>query len=202
VCMTAGRRKHVGLTVVVGTAIPWLVGSLCSLLASVNYDSLVDFDVCRQSVVYRRQVKHDHRNTALSWTTALSATYWLVTVLAGAWLAAGYFCNCRLFGSSLLRRDPTMSRDRSGLSRDEGRRRTSCISAAGASSPDIGASDAAEMSRRESSNSSKKRRLTRKQSGERIGKSSQVCVFYSTTSTSACSSKKHIPPPHDTCWRP
>jgi len=159
---------------VVGTAAPWLFGALCSLLASVNYDSLVDFEVCRQSVVYRRQINHGHYKPALSWTGALAVTYWLVIMLAGAWLFAGYFWYRKLLASTLLRREPPLSRDRSGLSRDEGRRRTSCISAAGASSPDIAVGDAGEMSRHEPSNSSRKKRLSRKQSAELAIKSSQV----------------------------
>ena len=165
------------MTVVAAAAVPWLVGVACSLLASVDYDYLVDFDVCRQSVVYRRQITHDSHKPALSWTSALAATYWTVVMLAGAWLTVGYFWNRKVFASTLLRRDPTMSRDRSGLSRDEGRRRTSCISAAGASLSEVEVDEAGEMSRHEPSNSSRKKRMTRKQSGERISKSSQVRRF-------------------------
>lgn len=171
------RRKQMRVTVVVGTVMPWLVGALCSLLASIDYVSLVDFDVCRQSVVYRKQIERDSYGPAFSWTGALAITYWTVIVFAGAWLALAYFWNRRRFASTLLRRDPTLTRDRSGLSRDEGRRRTSCISAAGASLSEVGASEAGEMSRHEPSNSSKKKRLSRKQSADRASKSSQVCLI-------------------------
>jgi len=171
------RRKRIGVTVVAGAIVPWLVGVVCSLLASIDYDNLVDFDVCRQSVVYRRQTSQDDYRQALSWTSALAVTYWMVIMLVSAWLTAMYFWNRKLYSSTLEQRDPTMSRDRSGLSRDDGRRRTSCISGAGPSSPDIEAGDAEEMSRRESSNSSRKRRLMRKQSGEqRASKSSEVWI--------------------------
>jgi len=185
--MMSDRRQQICVSLVAGTSVPWLVGVVCSLLASVDYVNLVDFDVCRQSVVYRRQM--DDKQT-VSWTGALAVTYWMVIMLVCAWLATLYFWNRKLFTSSLQRRDPTMSRDRSGLSRDEGRRRTSCISAAGASSPDMAVGDAAEMSRHEPSNSSRKRRLTRKQSGERVSKTSEVSRYvYSTHEITACELK-------------
>ena len=165
------------VTVVAGTVAPWLVGAVCSLLASIDYVSLVDFDVCRQSVVYRKQTKHDSYGPAFSWTSALAVTYWVVIVFAGAWLAVAYFWNRGRFASTLLRRDPTLTRDRSGLSRDEGRRRTSCVSAAAASLSEVGVSDTGDISRHEPSNSLRKKRLSRKQSADRASKSSQVCSF-------------------------
>ena len=163
------------MTVVGAATVPWIVGVVCSLLASIDYDNLVDFDVCRQSVVYRRQITRDEYKQTLSWTSAVAVAYWTVVMLVSAWLTGTYFWNRKLFASTLLRQDPALSRDRSGLSRDEVRRRTSCISAAGTSSPDIAVGDAAEMSRHEPSNSSRKKRLSRKQSGERVSKSSEVC---------------------------
>jgi len=176
-CFCTCRRKPIGVTLVGGASLPWIVGALCSLLASVDYDNLVDLDVCRQSVVYVRRRETDDART-ISWTSALAVSYWVVVVLVGVWLGVAYFCQRRKYASTLLRRDPAaMSHDRSGLSRDDGRRRTSCISGAGSSSPDVAVGDAApaEMSRRESSGSSKKKRLSRKQSGERTSKSSEVC---------------------------
>ena len=149
---------------VAGSALPWLIGVVCSVVASVDYEHLVDFDVCRQSVVYRRQME---RGSAVGWTGALAVIYWLMITLAGAWLAAGYFWNRKLLTSMLPHLDQTMA---SGPFRTE-RRRTSCISATGASLSDIAAADAEEMSRH---NSSKKKRQARKQSGERVSRSSQV----------------------------
>jgi len=187
-CVSDCRRRTIGVTLVGGASVPWLVGAVCSLLASVDYDNLVDFDVCRQSVVYLRQKTRPDDDRTLSWTSALVVSYWVVLVLVSAWLSAAYFRQRRSYATTLLRRDPTaMSRDRSGLSRDDVRRRTSCISGAGSSSPDIavgdaaaaGAAAAADMSRRESSSSYKKKRLSRKQSGERASKSSEVCRLIS-----------------------
>ena len=176
VCMyVIYRRKQIGVTTAAGTAVPWLVGAVCSMLASIDYDYIVDFDVCRQSVVYRKQIHLHKYKQGLSWTNALAIVYWVAITLAGAWLTAGYFWKRKLFASTLLRRDPTMSRDRSELSRDDGHRRTSCASAAGASLSDAGVGDAGDMSRHEPSNSSRKKRLMRKQSAERANKSSQVC---------------------------
>lgn len=153
-----------------GALVPWLVGAVCSLISAVEYGHLVDFDVCRQSVVYRRQIAHDRRT--VSWTGALVVIYWVATMVAGASLSVAYFWNRKLLASTLLRRDRAMSRDRSGLLRDDGRRRTSsCMSAAGSSSSDLGAADSEQVSRH---NSSRKKRLTRKQSAERGNKTAQV----------------------------
>ena len=179
----AYRSKPIGVTLVAGSALPWLVGVVCSMLASFDYGQLVDFDVCRQSVVYSRRLARgdDPRPTNLGWTSALSVTYWAAITLVGAWLTAGYLWNRKRLGSTLLPRDRTMSRDRSGLLRDE-RRRTSCLSAAGGSLSDIGADDDEDVSRH---NSSKRKRQTRKQSGERLSRSSQVWTFlYSTDALS------------------
>ena len=146
---------------------PWFVGAVCCLLASIDYGQLVDFDVCRQSVVYRSHVD-DPRSTSLGWTSALAVTYCAATTLAGAWLIAGYLWNRKRLGSTLLRRDPAVARDRSGLLRDE-RRRASCMSAAGDSLSDVGPVDAPSRH-----SSSRKKRSARKQSGERLSRSSQV----------------------------
>jgi len=130
-------------------------------------------------VFYRKHVKHgDAYKPSLGWTGALVISYWVVLMLAGAWLIVVYFWNRRLFACTLTQHDPTMTRDRSVLSRDEGRRRTSCISATGASSSDNAAADEdGEASRHEPSNSLRKKRMARRQSGERASKSSQVCLI-------------------------
>jgi len=167
------RRKQIGVRTIAGAAVPWLVGAVCSLVASVDYQHLVEFDVCRQSVVYRRHTTRDDGWPTVSWTAALVVAYWLAVVLAGAWLIVAYFWNRKLLASTLLRRDATLLRDRSGLSRDEGRRKTSCISGAGASLSDDGAGDSAEVTSRH--DSSRRKRQGRKHSGERANKSSQVC---------------------------
>ena len=174
-----GRRKPVAATLVAGAALPWCVGAVCSLLASVDYGRLVDFDVCRQSVVYRRHVDDDDAAARPTWTSALAVAYWAAITAAGVWLVAGYSWNRKQFGSTLLRRDATTtSRDGAGgLARNE-RRRTSCISGAGASLSDVAAAggDQDDVSRH---NSSRKRRTARRQSGERVSRSSQVWTYHS-----------------------
>ena len=52
-CDDVDRRRRVAAALTAaGSAVPWLVGAICSLLASVDYGHLLDFNVCRQSVAY------------------------------------------------------------------------------------------------------------------------------------------------------